>query len=709
MRRQFLIRLSAVICAAFIVTAGLVYFQFSTPLEERAEQMMKTRLLDMMDLLMHVEKTVTFLSKANDASATDRALGAAQIIQLDPSILRNQEELQGMCNRLGAEQLAVTDEHGIVEAAVPGSLVGHNLQEEENAIPIITLGERGEEVARTGDLEATHSMQFANVRRQDRPGRVRIGFRTRLEQEANAESSLRNAPVKMSLGKNGSIVVFRRGVLLTRDRTAFSETDLLALKPDKVVQRTADGKSYYLYAVDGGWCRLVGVLPASEVYGAGLRTVQVMVASNLVLFLMMFGVVSWLLQRIVLRGISRVNESLLEITEGDLERKVEVMTCPEFVRLSNGINFMVDSLRSVGEERQAHVQRDLELARTIQSTALPNKFPPFPHVKQFDLFAACIQANEVGGDFYDFSMPDDKHLHFLVADVDASGIAAALFMMRAMSVIRTLSRSGGSPESIVSEANRELCQGNRTGIHMSLIYGNLDITTGHLEYVNAGCMHGLYCRKGGEYVALPSCADYVLGDHPDMPFHTKEEKLQPGDRIFLYTEGVLNATNTRNVPFSETRLKEALRGDAPTVTDVLQLVKSSLRQYLEGERLGKDVTMLALEFLGEPGNEREMELTAGQVQEAEASVSEQMEEMFAAPSDIADMQESLRRTFGELPAGVRVRMLFHCTEKRAEMKLVFPAPRLNPLERLGALPVNEARYDFNDHHENTVTLCKNLI
>ncbi len=671
--------------------------------------MIKTRLSDMLDFMMHVEQAVGFLNRVNNASTTDRANALAEIITLDPDVLRKQEELQGICNRLGAEQIAVTDADGIIEAAVPESLVGRNLADGEDVIPIVSLSERGDEIlAEVSDL-SRGSMRFANVKRQDRPGRVRLGFRTRLEQQARAESSLDNTPLRLRLGKNGHIVIFRRGVCLTHERSEIPETDLLALEPGRVHIIQADSADFYAYAVDANGYRLVGVLPAQEVYGAGWRTVKVMVISNLLLFMLIFGVVSWLLQRIVLRGISQVNESLMEITEGDLERKVEVATCPEFVRLSNGINFMVDSLRSVGEERQSHVKRDLELARTIQSTVLPTKFPAFPNVEQFDLYATCMQASEVGGDFYDFSMPDKKHLHFLVADVDASGIAAALFMMRAMTIIRALTRAGGTPQSIVTEANRELCQGNQTGIHMALFYGNLDITTGMLEFVNAGRLHGLCQTDGGQYSQLALRADDVLGDQPDMQFHTETRQLVPGDRLFLYTEGVLNATNTHNIPFSEARLKEVLHGELPTVTDALQRVQSSLRQYLEGGRMERDVTMLALEFLGEPANEIELDFTPEQVEDAALHVAHQMEELLAAPSDIIGMQDSLRVVLRDLPLGVPVHMSFNCTEQRAEMLLSFPAPRCNPLEHSPALVVDESSYDFTDNQENMVKLCKNLI
>ncbi len=709
MRRQFLLRLSAYIFVAFMLTAGLVYFQFSSRLEDRAEQMIKTRLNDMLDFMLHVERAVGFLNRVNDTSTTDRANALAEIIKLNPELLRGQEELQGICNRLGAEQIAITDANGIIEAAVPPSLVGRNLAEGENMIPIVTLSERGDEVLTEGSGLTRESMQFANVKRLDRPGRVRLGFRTRTEQQARAEASLDGSPVRLRLGSGGLIVVFRRGVCLTRERPAVSETELLALEPGRVNKMQADGVDYYAYAVDANGYRMVGVLPAKEVYGAGWRTVKVMISSNLVFFLLIFGVVSWLLQRIVLRGISQVNETLMEITEGDLERRVDVTTCPEFVRLSHGINFMVDSLRSVGEERQSHVKRDLELARTIQNTVLPNRFPAFPNVDQFDLYATCIQANEVGGDFYDFSMPDEGHLHFLVADVDASGIAAALFMMRAVTIIRGLTRSGGSPASIVAEANTELCQGNKTGIHMTLFYGTLDITTGRLEFVNAGQLRSLLRTGDDEYRVLTTSADGVLGDKPNVPFHTQIKQLVPGDRLFLHTEGVLHATNTNNIPFSETRLKDVLSEDAPTVTDVLQMVRSSLRQYLDGVRMERDVTMLALDYLGEPTKEISLDFVAEQAEEVVSHVAQPMEDFLTAPVDIVAVQDTLRALLCALPASTSVHLDFSCTRQRVEMLLRFPAPRCNLLEQVSVPAMDESSYDFTDNQANTITLCKNLI
>lgn len=713
MRRTFLIWLSAVLFASFIITGTLVYSQFANHSRERAEQMMATRLNDILELFMHAERSVSFLSRANDSSTLDRTRALAEIVSLNPQILLNQEDLQGICNLLGAEQIAICNAKGVVEAAVPESFVGYNLEEGDD-IHLLTGGDerQGLELCSpiaAADTENQGVMQYASVRRLDKEGVVRLGFRTRLEQVSRQESSIDRSTAKLRIGLNGRVVVFRHGVRVSgRGKASISQTELLAIPPDQVAELTVDGEDYFLYAVDGGGYRLVGVVPVKEVYQSSWGAVTTLLLSNLLLFFIMFAVVSWLLQRIVLRGISKVNESLREITEGNLEKRVDVTDSLEFARLSNGINFMVDSLRSVGEERQQGIKRALELARTIQTTVLPDKFPAFPNITAFDLYACCLQASEVGGDFYDFSMPDDKHLHFLVADVDASGIPAALFMMRAMSIVRTLAKGGTSPISIVTETNRELCEGNQTGIRMALFYASLNIETGELEYVNAGRLCALRQHRGGDYEPLQGTVDYILGEQKDATFHTSYDVLEYEDRLLLYTEGVLRVTNTNNTPFSEKHLQETLRTEAATATDVLHLVRSSLRQYAQGQRFRRDITMLCLEFKGAPSNQTSLTLAAGDAAEAEALIAEQLEELFAAPLDIADVQNSVTTVLATLPPELPVRMEMYCTEKEAELSLSYPPPPFNPLEHTPALPLDQVTFEYIEDKENKLTLWKTL-
>lgn len=711
MRKTFLLWLLAVICTTFIATGALVYVQFAQHARDRAEKMMAARLSDMLELFMHAERSTSYLNRVNDASTLDRTRALADIINLRPGILENQEELQGVCNRLGAERITVSDENGTIVAAVPADDVGYNLAQSDETIPFLDcVAAPGYELSlRSQSRNADQlSLQHAAVHRLDSPGVIILTFRMRVEQEARESESLSRLTGNLRLGENGLIYVFRQGALLSGDSSNVSQAQLLALPANQALKLTIDDTEYYAYAVDGGGFRLVGAIPAERVYRASIRSVQVLLMSNLILFAVMFALVSYLLQRFVVRSISRVNESLREITEGNLEKRVDVENSPEFARLSNGINFMVESIKALGEEKSQRINHDLELARSIQSSVLPNRFPAFPDITAFDLHATCLPSEIVGGDFYDFFLSaDGKKLSFLVADLDASGVPAALFMMRAISIIRMLARAGKTPVELVTQLNNDLCRGNEAGICMALFFGTMEIETGVLDYVNAGGLHALVQRVGEEYEMVPCYTSAMIGARKDTQFYTAAMRLRPEDRIFLYTEGVVHAANAGNTPFGEARLQETLRVDAPTVSDVLVQVRAALRQHCGSGALQKDVTMLCLEYRGALGNIISLTLPAGEVSEAEKFLTERLESLFVAPLEIADMQRSLTALLAALPPEQEVDLHLDCTEELGRVSIMWKGEEYNPLERASTLRVDRAHHEYlPEEGANNVTLQK---
>lgn len=711
MRKTFLLWLLAVICTTFIATGALVYVQFARHSRDRAEKLMAARLSDMLELFMHAERSTSYLGRVNDASTLDRTRALADIINLRPSILVNQEELQGICNRLGAERAAISDENGTVIAAVPASEVGYNLAQSDETIPFLDcVAAPGYELSlrsQSGDAERL-SLQHAAVHRLDSPGVVILTFRMRVEQEAREAESLSRLTGNLRLGENGLIYVFRRGALLSGDPSGISQAVLLALPANQALELSIGHEDYYAYAVDGDGFRLVGAIPAQRVYRASIQSVQALLISNLILFSVMFAIVSYLLQRFVVRSISRVNETLHEITEGNLEKRVDVENSPEFARLSNGINFMVESIKALGEEKSQRIHHDLELARSIQSSVLPNRFPAFPDITAFDLHAVCLPSEIVGGDFYDFFLSaDGKKLSFLVADLDASGVPAAMFMMRSMSIIRTLARAGKSPVELVTQLNHDLCRGNDAGICMALFFGTLEIETGVLDYVNAGGLHALVQRVGGEYEMVPCYTGTMIGEHEGTQFYTAAMRLEPEDRIFLYTEGVVHAANAAKTPFGEARLQETLRVEAPTVTDVLVQVRAALRQHCGGSALQKDVTMLCLEYRGALGNLLSLNLPAGELAEADKFLTECLENLLIAPVEIADMQHSLKTLLSALEPQQEVILQLDCTEELGRVTLIWVGEQHNPLDAATDLPVDRAHYEYlPDEGANKLTLQK---
>ncbi len=710
MRRTFLLGLSLLLMVVFTVTGVLTYTHLREHAEERVRQLMSARLADMLELLQHEDDSTARMRDTCEQLDLKSARALAEFLRVDSERLRHAEQLQELGNIVGAVRVLITDAQGSIVAAVPGEWVGRKLADIDALHDFAAAAGDGKtEMHRFGDASDARSLQYAGVPRRDAPGLVLLGFPpAEAAQPISAERIAKFTP-HFRPGERARIAVFRGGALINKGNLPYRSTELLSIPLQGVSELSFPDGDYFAYAVGNARYRLVALIPTADMYRPSKNTLYSMLLSNLLLFLAMFGAVSYLLQRYVLRGLSRVVESLRRIASGDLNERVEVTDTPEFRRLSSDINAMVDTLRFFGEEERENMNRELELARSIQSAALPGRFPAFPNRPEFDLYAVCVPAMTVSGDFYDFFMPGEDKLHFLVADVSDSGIPAALYMMRCMSLIRSVARSGARPETLARAVNTALCEGQSTGIHLSLFYGCLQVRTGELRFINAGSPQALLQHEGGDYEPLSMSSGPVMGLFDDARYTGCRLQMQPGDRLFLYTEGVTSASDAADTPFGGARLREALGEHAPTVADAPRAVRAALRRFLgEGRELQEDVTMLALEYRGKKRAARELCIAAGEPQEAEHMLSEALEAVFAAPADIAELHATTRAVLAALPPATAVQLSICCDEERAELRLSYAAPRLNPLSTLPPLPLDETHYQVDASGVNQLTLCKRL-
>lgn len=710
MRRKFLIWLSTVIFTVFVVTVGVAYVNFTAHAEARATATLKNRLGDLMGLILHANDSTQHVMKVNDAGALQRTRAFAEMLRLNPALLTDQEALQTVANDLGVEQICITDGEGRVISAVPASNVGYDLAEYEQSREFMAcLADPDREICQRPRANGQHNlpMQYTGIHRRDAPGIVQLGIVTTHEQMVRNNASFGNLAASYQLGEKGFIIAYHDGAILNKSTLPYAETDLLSVPLEKAEVIHLGDTSYFAYAVEKDNYRLVGLLPTEEVDKESMRAVRTMLFSNLLLFLLLFVVVSFLLQHYVVRGIRQVTEALRRIAGGDLNVRVEVEDTPEMSRLSADINAMVDTLQSLGEEKRDSMHRELELARSIQMSSMPGKFPAFPNHQEFDLYAVCNPAMTVGGDFYDFFLLDDDHLGFLVADSTEQGIPAALNMMRSLSVIRSLARSGADPVTLVTETNCALCEAGGGEIRLGLFFGSLEISTGLLSFVNAGAPQALLQHAGGAYEMLSMRSGMVMGVYSEAVYNLCTLQMQPGDRLFLYTEGVLTANDAYNTPFGESGLQQALAVSSQTVSDVLLQVRSALRRYMKDTEQRKDITMLALEYQGRKRSESSLCVEAGQSEAVNEMLQVRMESVFAAPSDISDMQTCCRAVLAALPQDMPVKVDLVCDETRAELSFRYGGGRSNPLVSLPHLPVHAVQYSFDT--ENHLSLTKKLI
>ena len=242
--------------------------------------------------------------------------------------------------------------------------------------------------------------------------------------------------------------------------------------------------------------------------------------------------------------------------------------------------------------------KELEHAALIQRSILPGKFPPFPDRKDFELHAAMIPAREVGGDFFDFFLLDQERLGFVIADVSGKGVPAALFMAVSRTLLRATAQHRTSPGECVAFVNATLADQNVSGMFVTLFYGVLNTRTGDMEFANAGHNPPYLLSVDGGFRALRDKSGPMAGAFEGMDYRTRTCRIEPGEGILLYTDGVTEAINTAGAFFEEQGLEQFLKEHASRPSE--QLVTSlqgAVQEFSKGMPQADDITVLALRRL----------------------------------------------------------------------------------------------------------------
>ena len=294
----------------------------------------------------------------------------------------------------------------------------------------------------------------------------------------------------------------------------------------------------------------------------------------------------------------------IDVMEGDILRYVEDLT--QLTR------------------EQEKTKAELNLAAQIQLDILPHDFP---ERKEFDMYASMTPAKEVGGDFYDFFMIDDDHLALVMADVSGKGVPAALFMMTAKTLIKTRAQMGGRPSEILSDVNRQLCEGNAAELFVTVWLGILEISTGKVTASNAGHEYPAIFRAGGKYELFKGKNSPAVATMEGMKFRENEFDLKAGDNLYLYTDGVAEATNSSDELYGTDRMLDALNQTINgSAEEILASMKRSVDEFTGDAPQFDDMTMLCVRYFG-GGKMKELTIEAdvNNLDDVLAFVDEQLE------------------------------------------------------------------------------------
>ena len=283
----------------------------------------------------------------------------------------------------------------------------------------------------------------------------------------------------------------------------------------------------------------------------------------------------------------------LEIRTGD---EIETLA-GAMKKMERDINDYILNLAQITAEKE-RIGAELSIATEIQASMLPRIFPPFPERRDLNIYATMNPAREVGGDFYDFFLVDETHLAIAVADVSGKGVPAALFMVIAKTLIKDRACSMAKPGDIFTWVNQQLCESNQAGLFVTAWLGVIDLKTGLVEYVNAGHNPPLVALGGENFTYLKQKSGFILAGLEGFTYETSTFRMDHGDRIFLYTDGVTEAMNRQDELFGEKRLLAWMsqnRGAAPE--EALHGLREEIAVFADGAEQYDDITMLMFELV----------------------------------------------------------------------------------------------------------------
>ena len=346
---------------------------------------------------------------------------------------------------------------------------------------------------------------------------------------------------------------------------------------------------------------------AVELYEKNLSGAKKMVFIILIVILILGIANALILAKRIVKPLNHMANRISELGGEDLAFRMEdtyktgdeiQVLAEKFEEISLKTLKYIDEITRITAEKE-RIGAELNVATQIQADMLPRIFPPFPDRTEFDLYASMNPAKEVGGDFYDYFLLDDDHIALVMADVSGKGVPAALFMVIAKTLLKNRAQMGGTPSEILTEVNDQLCEGNEAELFVTVWMAIIEISTGKGIAANAGHEHPALRRKDGSFELVEYKHSPALAVMPGIPFRQHEFELKPGDSLFVYTDGVAEATDSNNELFGNERMLKGLNREPDAEPKkILENVMDSIEDFVEDAPQFDDITMLCFKYFG---------------------------------------------------------------------------------------------------------------
>ena len=573
--------------------------------------------------MAEIETKNIFTSAMNDVITDVRGKSNENLLNLTEAIRSEYEKnnavlLDDLAEKYNVTEINIVAPDGMITASTDETLIGaFNMNSTEQSKEFMVLtGEKTEFVQVYGPqgYDGVTMRKYAGVSLSE-GGFIQVGY-----DADHFHDMLDDFVVEVTqnrhVGSTGFVAVCDEKLnLVTHTDRSGKHISTIGIVPDEVmlqgktasqlyktnvINEESDFNEEYIYVFTfvEGYC-IIAAMPLAEAMLMRDASLYTSIFMLILIFAALFIFIYFLIKKVIINNLQKINGTLSEITGGNLNVKVDVRSNAEFSSLSDDINSTVATLKRYIGEAAARIDKELEYAKQIQLSALPSDFPD---TEKYSIYAQMIAAKEVGGDFYDFYSLDDNTVLFLAADVSGKGIPAAMFMMTAKTIIRGLAERGLSVDEIFTLANEKLCENNESGMFVTAWMGKIDLSSGKISFANAGHNPPIIVHENGECEYLKSRTGFVLAGMEGMMYRANEMVLKKGDRIFLYTDGVTEATDKKEALYGEDRLLSYMDNNKNLNAEaLLSGIKEDIDLFAGDAPQFDDITMLVFDYKKKEG------------------------------------------------------------------------------------------------------------
>ena len=567
---------------AFGLTFGLSWHLHRKEAKNNALKLLEVNLKDVAGRVQREEENLQTITEMSAASAIAKTRAFALLIQENPSILQNTETLKRIRKKLDVDELHVSDKTGKLIASLghdnyhgKDNYLGFNLAHKKQSKvfmqavtdPSFELVQAPQHNGAAGRL-----FQYTGVARLDEPGVVQIGYRPERLKQAQQLADVRKIESEIHIGINGKLAITGN------------------------TQHPADYKKVF-YTREGlnqsvvcGKYLLTAMLPWKEVYTKDRTVITTLFVGNIIVFSLIFILVAGLLQKVVIKEISAITDSLDEFSKGNFDKKLEVKSSSEIHALTESINKTVNALRK--HSIPVRAESDTEITLMLKNSLKPTNIPESDNYK---FTAEIFTATEIGSNICDIFRIDKEHIGIFFADAIEKGAAQGLYMIKAKNMLKKALLKN-TPEKALQLVNEELFNDSEKLIPLKTFLGIFNLQSGVLQTFNAGHVDPVIKSKKANTGFIKGPFIPLLGTSHDSAFIPMSLQLYAGDKFYIYSNDTLELTNAQGEKYGKERLLNVISASGNNTQEIIKSIKQDVTDFAGTTTLKADIAIAVLEY-----------------------------------------------------------------------------------------------------------------